>query len=1280
MEKLGWKEVMDICSFPIVSLRKIISLQQNPNCFENSDEIFVGLLRVIAIHTSRLIEEINSYNSKFPSQSSEIYQIRKQIETKLTKIKASTIQLIQRAKQELGISQNICEKLEIRELLNDLIQTNLSVLQNIWKLTIYLSNKFSLPPQNITNDEIIDTFLQKAWELFIEVQHTLELTDEHVRLVKDNSISENFHSFLYQNIEQQITPRMEQLITMTTSKMKTYNSNLYRSFEMTVNKICSEFSSDLKNKSENISLYHINGFLSKHKGKIEDMIQNYSNSVLIPVEKKKTSSPRHKEGSTKGESRGNSDSNQNAFGKKNHRRSRQIDKDDVDVANTKTSKHRKRKSNIKLGQKENSISDSQSPLTSSQDSLKLDDSSEIIIIQNESLLNSDIDHNPKPESDLSTGEVNIVNNEENNIEEEKLESSEETSDFEDEENESKMSRQISNLIEIMEESDEDESDSSDDSDIDEKEDYNDINNDNNEVDVFILCDPIMEIEEQEEEEIIIKKTPSSLSITSSSPPKSEITLPSSIDDDNNNEGELKIPVPPPLPTTSSFGNNNRFQGSVVPQTGRRDHAGFLSNSRVTPTSPSSERDKQTESNPLQANYQVSRSNSDQPITSEGSELLSSSPESGGEEMNKIKRSPTPVKQQQLNRRSASVSKLSSMTNLDLIPSVSNLSSPLSASRKSNLSQSALSALPPVKNENAKSERLVRVLLENSSEFKELWIEKTEEEKTTFIVALTQKLNDLKDSNEDRSQNKSKITFNNAPTEEVHKIMMIRSVSDICRAVRIESLHLHLQKFSEYSLEIIRLSFNSITETLNPPTSDIKKLSKFPPINAEEKISDIQRYMNRLEMKVNHFFEQFSEILRKASYLFTSNLSITIQKLLEETTRFIEDQSTITFSFFVSNPYIIQSYSLLHNPNNPSGNLVNNSPSSNRSKQIDQTLTFMEIQRMMKYNIWNDCDSFRLSISSFSYILGSCGDSNLINSSLLLQLCSYAKNVVLTLANLIGRVNIYRELYSVHHGKIPAQKTLSKMPPKNSILSNLSNNIPLNNISISNITHSSHTSQIPKSSFSSYDLSSIPDPSNNNNNNNNNNSLNNSLNNSSGNEYSNNATTIHSTLKLYEGVNIWEEKDSKNQKYLWEDEDKLEKEKPIKLNELKATSVNKLVYLLTSERIQIDYQTNQLVKTFFITYRSFIAPIKLFNKLMERFDVPSKVIHDERRIYSIQSKVCSLILYWVESHFADFDEENLLKKAYHFCLQVQKFDASMTITRDISDLIISKVLFYLSFNC
>lgn len=110
----------------------------------------------------------------------------------------------------------------------------------------------------------------------------------------------------------------------------------------------------------------------------------------------------------------------------------------------------------------------------------------------------------------------------------------------------------------------------------------------------------------------------------------------------------------------------------------------------------------------------------------------------------------------------------------------------------------------------------------------------------------------------------------------------------------------------------------------------------------------------------------------------------------------------------------------------------------------------------------------------------------------------------------------------------------------------------------------------------------------------------------------------------DNINIWEEPEG--EEYIIFDGDQKEKT-------IRAASLNKLVIELTSEetygtvRIHLThYPEPDFLNAFLITYRSFVQPEELFQKLLERYRVPPTVNASKKKV---QVRVCIFIKRWIE---------------------------------------------------
>lgn len=85
--------------------------------------------------------------------------------------------------------------------------------------------------------------------------------------------------------------------------------------------------------------------------------------------------------------------------------------------------------------------------------------------------------------------------------------------------------------------------------------------------------------------------------------------------------------------------------------------------------------------------------------------------------------------------------------------------------------------------------------------------------------------------------------------------------------------------------------------------------------------------------------------------------------------------------------------------------------------------------------------------------------------------------------------------------------------------------------------------------------------------------------------------------------------------------------------VKAASVNQLLLKLTSE-VESDVQ---FLKTFLMTYQSFIQPKMFLAKLMERFDIPPNVVSAVDAV-KIKSRCVNVLKQWMNAYYDDFNEE------------------------------------------
>jgi len=83
------------------------------------------------------------------------------------------------------------------------------------------------------------------------------------------------------------------------------------------------------------------------------------------------------------------------------------------------------------------------------------------------------------------------------------------------------------------------------------------------------------------------------------------------------------------------------------------------------------------------------------------------------------------------------------------------------------------------------------------------------------------------------------------------------------------------------------------------------------------------------------------------------------------------------------------------------------------------------------------------------------------------------------------------------------------------------------------------------------------------------------------------------------------------------------------NSIRRGTLNKLITRLTDD-LNVNF-----MKTFITTYRSFTTPHLLLKKIIQRYHVPTKLNEDKT---VIQLRCSNLLKHWVETSYADFDEE------------------------------------------
>lgn len=99
----------------------------------------------------------------------------------------------------------------------------------------------------------------------------------------------------------------------------------------------------------------------------------------------------------------------------------------------------------------------------------------------------------------------------------------------------------------------------------------------------------------------------------------------------------------------------------------------------------------------------------------------------------------------------------------------------------------------------------------------------------------------------------------------------------------------------------------------------------------------------------------------------------------------------------------------------------------------------------------------------------------------------------------------------------------------------------------------------------------------------------------------------------------------------------------------------------------SYIDNRFLKTFITTYQSFTTPAKLFDKLLQRYNVRTDRV-DASRLKAIQLRVCVVLKYWVENQFFDFDEE-LIQQIFDFVdgtLQQNNPDLANMVSKELQN--------------
>jgi son of sevenless-like protein len=121
--------------------------------------------------------------------------------------------------------------------------------------------------------------------------------------------------------------------------------------------------------------------------------------------------------------------------------------------------------------------------------------------------------------------------------------------------------------------------------------------------------------------------------------------------------------------------------------------------------------------------------------------------------------------------------------------------------------------------------------------------------------------------------------------------------------------------------------------------------------------------------------------------------------------------------------------------------------------------------------------------------------------------------------------------------------------------------------------------------------------------------------------------------LYQNPNLWK---------CFEDPDSPDNIEFMEDGTIRYATLDKLIQRLTSH-VTAD-KNNQLLTTFMLTYRNFVTPEGLLDKLKARFNTPppSKNISKEefdtfkkKFLFPVRLRICQILQYWIEKHSYDF---------------------------------------------
>lgn len=86
--------------------------------------------------------------------------------------------------------------------------------------------------------------------------------------------------------------------------------------------------------------------------------------------------------------------------------------------------------------------------------------------------------------------------------------------------------------------------------------------------------------------------------------------------------------------------------------------------------------------------------------------------------------------------------------------------------------------------------------------------------------------------------------------------------------------------------------------------------------------------------------------------------------------------------------------------------------------------------------------------------------------------------------------------------------------------------------------------------------------------------------------------------------------------------------------VRCASLNQLVYKITDP----DVSDLTFLRTFLMTYKTFVTPHELFLKLTQRFSIPAELALPSTKVQAIQLRVYNVMRQWVQIGFSDWDQQ------------------------------------------